>query len=43
MAKRASPSLLTSPRAAVQPINGGNAPGTAPAIVFSQVTRFKGV
>ena len=32
-----------SPRAAVQPINGGNAPGIAPTMVFSHVTRLSGV
>ena len=43
MANRASPSLLNSPRAAVQPISGGSAPGTAPTSVFSHVTRLSGV
>ena len=43
MAKRASPSPPNSPRAAVQPINGGSAPGTAPTSVLSQVTRLSGV
>ena len=32
-----------SPRAAAQPINGGNPPGIAPTSVLSQVTRLRGV
>ena len=43
IANSAQPSPLNSPRAAVQPINGGNAPGTAPIAVFSHVTRLSGV
>ncbi len=43
IANSAQPSPLNSPRAAVQPISGGNAPGTAPIAVFNQVTRLSGV
>jgi hypothetical protein len=43
IANSAQPSPLNSPRAAVQPISGGNAPGIAPMAVFSHVTRLSGV
>ena len=43
IANSAQPSPLNSPRAAVQPINGGSAPGIAPMTVFSHVTRLSGV
>ena len=43
MAKSVTPSALTEPRAAVHPMSGGKAPGTAPTIVFSVVTRLSGV
>ncbi len=36
-------STLRSPRAATQPITGGNAPGTAPTGTHNELTRFIGV
>src|SRR6202050_3077033 len=43
IAKRIQPPSETDPRAAVQPINGGNAPGMAPTAVASVVRFFSGV
>ena len=43
MAKSVSPSASIDPRAAVHPISGGSAPGTAPMIVLRVVTRLSGV
>ena len=43
IAKSASPSVVRSLRAAVQPISGGSAPGTAPMAVFNHVIRLRGV
>ena len=43
IANNAQPPPVNSPRAAAQPISGGNAPGTAPTAVFSHVTRLSGV
>ena len=43
IANNDQPPWLMPFRAAVQPIKGGNAPGIAPTIVFSVVTRFNGV
>ena len=39
--KRRLPPIM--PRAAVQPITGGIAPGTAPTSVLTLLKRFKGV
>jgi hypothetical protein len=43
IAKRIHGSAPSAPRAAAQPATGGSAPGTAPTIEQSDVTRFSGV
>jgi hypothetical protein len=43
MAKSATPGHSMMPRAAVQPISGGSAPGNAPMKVLMVVTRLSGV
>ena len=43
MPNSASAGIASDPVTAVHPIIGGTAPGIAPTIVFSVVSRFSGV